>query len=279
MKIKFLGTAAAEGIPALFCECEVCKKSRELGGKNIRSRSQALVDDKILIDFPADTFYHTIKYGVDLTKISTCLITHSHSDHLYPADFEMRRVDFCRLEESKDVLLTVYVGKSGADAVNQIVDTYNLSETNRVKVFEYKSFEPFIAEGYKITPLPASHSPHTHPHMFLIEKDGKAMMYAHDTSAFKQEVVDYLKNSGVKLDLISIDCTFATTDIRTPEHLCYDDMLMQIDRLSAVGAVTNDTIVVANHFAHNKTATYDDIISATSQDDVVISYDGLEIEF
>ena len=33
MKIKYLGTAAAEGITAVFCECETCKKAIELGGK------------------------------------------------------------------------------------------------------------------------------------------------------------------------------------------------------------------------------------------------------
>lgn len=26
MKIKYLGTAAAEGVPAIFCRCEVCRK-------------------------------------------------------------------------------------------------------------------------------------------------------------------------------------------------------------------------------------------------------------
>ena len=54
MKIKFLGTAAAEGIPALFCDCAVCQNARKVGGKEIKTRSQAIVDDKILIDFPAD---------------------------------------------------------------------------------------------------------------------------------------------------------------------------------------------------------------------------------
>ncbi len=49
MKIKYLGTAAAEGIPAIFCECKICKKARELGGKNIRTRSQALINDDLFI--------------------------------------------------------------------------------------------------------------------------------------------------------------------------------------------------------------------------------------
>ena len=55
MKIKYLGTAAAEAVPAPFCECEICERAREKGGRNIRTRSQAVIDDRILIDFCADT--------------------------------------------------------------------------------------------------------------------------------------------------------------------------------------------------------------------------------
>ena len=29
MKLTYLGTAAAEGLPALFCNCEFCQKARE----------------------------------------------------------------------------------------------------------------------------------------------------------------------------------------------------------------------------------------------------------
>ena len=61
MKIKFLGTAAAEAMPAPFCVCENCKRAMKLGGRNIRTRSQALVDDALLIDFPCDTYFHMIK--------------------------------------------------------------------------------------------------------------------------------------------------------------------------------------------------------------------------
>ena len=45
MKIKYLGTAAYEGVPALFCRCEVCRGSRAAGGRNVRSRQQAILDD------------------------------------------------------------------------------------------------------------------------------------------------------------------------------------------------------------------------------------------
>mgnify|MGYP003538011910 CR=1 FL=1 len=73
MKLQYLGTAAAEGIPAIFCDCENCRKSREAGGKNIRTRSQALIDDELLIDFPADTYMHFLNFEMPLTKIKNCL--------------------------------------------------------------------------------------------------------------------------------------------------------------------------------------------------------------
>ena len=76
MKIKFLGTAAAEGWPAVFCNCENCKKAASLGGKNIRTRSQILVNDDLLIDLPPDTYLHKLAHGLDLSKVSVLLVTH-----------------------------------------------------------------------------------------------------------------------------------------------------------------------------------------------------------
>ena len=85
MKIKFLGTAAYESVPALFCECDVCRKSEKMGGRNIRSRSQALINDDLLLDFPPDTVWHYHMHGIDFGKISDCLITHSHYEKVLSA--------------------------------------------------------------------------------------------------------------------------------------------------------------------------------------------------
>ena len=90
MYIKYLGTAAAEGFPALFCNCEYCNEARRLGGKNIRTRSQTLINDNLLLDFPADTYSHFLQNGVKGDKIEYLLITHAHSDHFYLDDLFMR---------------------------------------------------------------------------------------------------------------------------------------------------------------------------------------------
>ena len=41
MNIQFLGTGAAEGIPALFCQCPLCRKAEAAGGREIRTRCGA----------------------------------------------------------------------------------------------------------------------------------------------------------------------------------------------------------------------------------------------
>lgn len=84
MKIKFLGTAAYEGVPSLFCTCRVCQKAMKEGGRELRSRSQAIINDELLLDFPPDTVWHFQRFGLDWAKIGDCLITHDYSDHLYP---------------------------------------------------------------------------------------------------------------------------------------------------------------------------------------------------
>jgi phosphoribosyl 1,2-cyclic phosphate phosphodiesterase len=50
MKLLFLGTAAAEGFPGLFCNCASCREARALGGKNLRMRSSLLINEDLLID-------------------------------------------------------------------------------------------------------------------------------------------------------------------------------------------------------------------------------------
>ena len=78
MRLRYLGTAAAEGCPALFCTCPLCTSARQGGGRDVRTRSQALVDDTLLIDFPADTYHHALSTPeLNLPALRHLLITHS----------------------------------------------------------------------------------------------------------------------------------------------------------------------------------------------------------
>ena len=92
MRIRYLGTAAAEGFPAVFCNCAACKMARELG--ELRTRSQVLIDETLLVDLPPETYYHTVRVGIDLSAVSHLLVTHSHTDHFYAQELVNRGYKF-----------------------------------------------------------------------------------------------------------------------------------------------------------------------------------------
>ena len=90
MKFTYLGTGAAEGVPAMFCSCDTCREVRRRGEGEFHTRSQLLIDGELCIDFPPDAYAHSLKFGVDLSAVKYLLITHSHMDHFYAHDFVLR---------------------------------------------------------------------------------------------------------------------------------------------------------------------------------------------
>ncbi len=90
MELLILGSAAAEGIPALFCRCPLCRRAQALGGRDLRARCGALVNGHILVDLPPDIYHAKLCYGLDLAAVDVLLNTHAHADHFAPAELAMR---------------------------------------------------------------------------------------------------------------------------------------------------------------------------------------------
>ncbi len=276
MKIKYLGTAAAEGVPGLFCECEICKKSRELGGRNIRTRSQAIIDDRLLIDFPADTYMHFLKYNLPMAKIKSCIITHSHTDHLYPVEIEVRRNGFAHINNVEP--LTLYSAKSGYDMLADVVKKYSISEKD-IKLAEIKPFEEFETEGYSIMPIKAEHDEKSTPVVYAIERDGKSIFYANDTSELCEESMNALRRRKKPFDVISLDCTEAFRDTTYIGHLNLKRCINVKKQFLNDSIADNNTVFVLNHFSHNGNAVYDDFSHIAGENGFLVSYDGMELEF
>ena len=184
MRFTFLGTAAAEGIPGIFCNCKICEDTRKLRGKNIRTRSQALINNDLLIDLPPDTYMHTLYGGLDIHKIHECIITHDHQDHFYLEELFMRAQGFAQIKDRQS--LNLYGSRTVTDKLNSYPIIRGMVEADRIKINEVKPFEHFFAKEYKITPLLADHSA-DNSLIYLIEKDQKRVLYAHDTGIFPQE--------------------------------------------------------------------------------------------
>lgn len=278
MKLKYYGTAASEGFPGVFCECDTCKKARELGGKNLRKRSQATVDDTLLLDLCPDTYTNVMLSGLDLCRIENLLVTHSHFDHL---DAEtLRCVSTGKAKRNSDNPFTVYSAKSGYDKICNVCSDVLNDGSNRLEVKLVKPFESFEVAGYTVIPLPANHTASTSPLNYIISKDGKSMLYAHDTGPYEKEVYDYLENSGIYLGLVTIDCTYGVQEKENlGRHLNLQADAEIAEKLKELGVCDEKTIFVANHFSHNCGSNYDELCSAAKDTGFIISYDGLEIEF
>ena len=278
MKIQYLGTAAAEGVPGIFCECESCKRTKQLGGKNIRTRSQALIDGKILIDFPADTYMHYLKWNIPLDKIKTCIITHSHSDHLYPIEIEMRINGYAHISSGEP--LTFYSAESGYEMLKSVVKRYNISE-NDIVLKLVKPFEPFETEGYGIMPIKATHDEKSTPVIYAIEKDGKSLLYANDTSELCDESMECLRKVQKPFDVISLDCTQANDPI-VPYvgHLNLNKCIALRNEFKKDGIADENTKFVLNHFSHNGSdVVYDDFVKIAGEKGFITAYDGMILEF
>lgn len=276
MKIKYLGTAACEGFPAAFCDCEACKRARLLGGRNIRTRSQAIVDDWLLIDFPPDTYIHSLYNGIELSKIHTCLITHKHEDHLYANELANRKISFAYPEEGP---LSFYVTNPSYKMIDEFLRESEMENQNRVKVSLVEFYHEFVIEGYGIIPLKANHDAKCDPAIFLIRHNGKAMLYAHDTGVFPEETWAYLQANPIRMDLISLDCTHGINEKERDGHMGLVTDIEVRQKLMELGCADEKTKFVVNHFSHNGLATYDELLPIACEQNFIVSYDGMSVEF
>ena len=274
MKLKYLGTAAAEGLPGIYCECDNCKKARKLGGKNIRSRSQALIDGKLLIDFPCDTYWHFIQNNISMTNVRNVLITHTHSDHFYIKDFGNFMPHYSVLDDP-DTPFTVY----GSEDVKEQLPYFCEKSKGRFDCVQIAPFEPFKVLDYTVTAIKAKHGT-AHPYLYIIEKDGKSMLYAHDTGFLPEESFEYLKNQGKKFDFVSLDCTEGNREeLNYDHHLCLGWNKKFREQFIENGLADKNTVFCLNHFSHNGTdSCYDDFSKIAAKDGFLTSYDGMEIE-
>lgn len=275
MKIKFLGTAAAEGVPAIGCGCRVCKLSCKLGGRNLRSRSQALIDGELLIEFNPDTLWHSHAYGIDLSEIDHCLITHSHPDHLYLDDIDNYRPDFCH---GRERAMNFYAAEDGYNKIKEVSLRPHMGGAVAPHLVEAgKAFT--VGGKYGVLPLPASHNKETSPVFYSISCGGKKILYANDTGCFSDEAWELLKGEG-RFDLISLDCTgcMGIKGHNYVRHMTFSTCLDMIKRMESLKLIDGRTVKVVNHFSHNGGQTYDEMAKEADKHGVTVSYDGLEIE-
>ena len=265
MKIKILGTAAAEAWPGLFCNCETCKKVRKLGGKDIRSRASVIFDGVLLIDGGYDNFMHSLYDNVYFPDIKTVFFTHEHSDHFTPTDFR------CFFYNEKSLYGSEKVIKDMKDYA-EIPPIYE--GINVIKPFETVT----TADGHTVTSLKAEHNPDQTDQMnYIVEYEGKTVAYLTDSGLYEdQKTWDFI--GRFKFDCVISECTSGWNPEPPFYHQTFEGVKKAREILKNMGCITQDTPYYLTHFSHNVKLLHSEICERAEPFGFIVCYDGMDIE-
>ena len=113
-----------------------------------------------------------------------------------------------------------------------------------------RSFETFVAGDFTITALPASHMDSEECLIWLIEKNGKTILYATDTEYLKDEVFCQLSERCVRLDALIVDGTYGVSDMGSCGHMCFKDNAKLRGQLMQRGIADKNTCFFITHIFH-----------------------------
>ena len=278
MKITVLGSAAAEAMPALWCECATCKYALEHGGKDLRRRTCYLLDNDTLVDYGPDIFWQVTTFKVDLLAIQRIVFTHSHVDHLNPVDLLWRKPGFSVVNKT--------IRLFGNEAITKRIlnDLQKESgETSLAKLsLENQILEAGTAvqhEDLNILPLPANHAPREKPLFYVFTRKQKSILIANDTGFPGSEAWALLAQQ--KLDAVILDCTGGAHPVHRSNkngHMGADSNIEFRKRLLELGVIRQETPVFSNHFSHNALCTHQQLCDYLEPHGIQVAYDGMVLE-
>jgi phosphoribosyl 1,2-cyclic phosphate phosphodiesterase len=272
MKVQILGTAAAEGWPAVFCDCEACHNARKLGGKNIRTRSSLQIDDLLKIDLPPDTYHHVITYNLQLHILKYLLLTHSHHDHCFTDELLMLdppfaftdRPDKMRVFGNRECLMRVAQTKKCSP--QDLPDEYT----------EIQAFQTLHLSPYEVVTVKALHGTDEQPLNYIIERDGRSFLYSCDTGLYEQPTWDFL--SGRRVDMVISECTYGPERREFPGHMGMPTVCEFRRQAEDIGLSDSNTRWVLTHFSHGGKAMHEELVAQAAPLGFEIAYDGMMIE-
>lgn len=278
MRIKFLGTAAAEGVPAVFCNCETCKRAKQRGGRDVRTRSQILIDDDMLFDFPMDTYMHMLAYKLDLSRVTRVLITHSHMDHCYPQEFCLRGKPYAH--DMKESNVSVFCNATVHDMFLSDTAREISPETARsIAVRVLHPYDKVIDGDTELIALPAEHTAGEECLVYYVRRGGVGALFLNDTGVLDISVYERLYALGGRADFVALDCTYGAIKAGAGRrHMGLYDDAEQIELMRRAGVLNDGVRLFATHFSHNSDLDYAGIVKAAAPLGIEVAYDGCEVE-
>lgn len=266
MTIRLLGTGAADGIPALYSESELSRFAREHGGKDVRTRAAAVVDDTLKIDFGPDTLAQIQRERLDARDWSAVIFTHSDADHLAMSELQYALFPFNGFEYAG---FTIYANPTICAMIEEAYPLWPF-ELQRTR-----SFECFRHAEYTITPIRAFHKPDEDAHNLIVSDGSSTFLYATDTGIWEEPTWSYL--DGVRLDGLIIECTDGFAPTMYDGHLDLRECVDVVTKLREMGTLKPGAPVVTTHHSHNGFATHAQLEEALAPHGIAPGYDGMVV--
>ncbi len=268
MNVTLLGTSAAEGWPALFCRCAACGKARQLGGKNLRTRSSALIDGVLKLDFPPDTLYHVIRDNLDLRGLRALLFTHAHDDHFSAPELQYRGEHFVPTPILEP--LPIY----GPRDVLQTLERTLAGKCAPFTFHRLTAWETVPVAGYDITPIRAQHDPAIECFNYIVrDPRGATLLYATDTGWYEEPTWEFLQ--GYRLDGIVAECAKGPIEGGYMAHMCIPEVVRLRRRLIEMGCFNPESPLVTTHFSHLGGLMHDELQVALQPHNIQPAYDSM----
>lgn len=284
MKITFLGTAAANAFPEAFCKCSNCVKAREVGGKNLRKRSAALINNDLLIDLGPDIMAASQIHNIHLTNVRFCLQTHPHADHMDLSHLLSRSPGFGVVGAPR---LHFYASSAtlerAAQTFRRDLSGYGLfdpeaEEELNLNIHHIKPLEFFQVGAYQIMAFPANHAPGFGALLYAIQSDGRNIFYGTDTAVLFEETWQAIHENNMKFDLVVLDHTYGPEELGS-DHLCAQQVSEYAERMREEGILKESGQVYATHIAHEGNPIHAELEVFAERNGYKIAYDGLVIAF
>lgn len=282
MQVAFLGTGGAFGYPQPFCSCQHCQQARREGGKNIRKRSAALINQDLLIDIGPDVPQASLLHNLPVSGVKYCLLTHPHPDHLDLSSLMGRSLS----SDLPETPLHLYATRETLKRADQtylrdvagtsLLESQNQTELH-LRIEAIKPMQPFTAGPYQITALPANHAIGTSAVLYAIEYKQTSIFYGTDTDSFPEETWYAFQDLELKFDLVILDNTHG---INPPGfgHMNTGLVCEHAARMRAEGLLKPGADVYITHISHIGHPTHKDLVESVRPHGLRVAYDGLVLE-
>lgn len=272
MNILFLGTAAAEGIPAPFCECDVCQRARRFGGRDVRRRTAALVNNDLLIDFGPDIVASAQQFGISLRDVQTLLVTHAHMDHWYPENLILRTATF---RSTPVPPLRLFGPEIVTRFLTEDSTWSRRASAASISVETVAPGQRWQSGAYRIVALPATHAGSDGALLYVIEREGKKLLYATDTGPLSEQAWSIVAREA-PFDAVLMDETMGVWET-WGEHQSLLTFSGDHQRFVDEGWLQKGAQFVAFHFSHQSNPSHEELVRRFEPHGVIVAYDGLTL--